>query len=222
MLNYVLTLFQNPKKGWDPIPLGYAEDYTKWSYENMDYSMIAELEAHTNGLKDKKLIDLGGGPGQYSIAFAKRGAQVTWLDVSNNYLNIVKAAAEKENVKLDYVIDYMDFAKGEFDILFNRVCWYYCLNDVSFMKKIYNLVKHNGYGYLILHDENLTERYNNYGTVKKWISKFLFLLNDKTGIKIGHPVPSFKRIKKIFSQYHYRSFSVERRGKDLVYIKFQK
>lgn len=222
MFNYLMAFFQNPKKGWDPIPAKYAEQYTQWTYDNVDLAMISELEFYVNGLENKKVLDLGGGPGLYAITFAKKGANVTWLDISRNYMNIVQQAASKENVVLNYVIDYMDFAEGNFDVLFNRVCWAYCFNDTSFMKKVYDLVKPNGYGYLILHDEGLIGKYNDYGFVKKTILTFLYHLNDKTGIKVGHPVTSLKRIRKIFSKYTYKEISIEKRGRDLVYIKFQK
>lgn len=222
MFNRVKALFQNPKTGWDPIPVQYAREYSEMSYNAIDYGIISEVEGYTNGVQNKKLIDLGAGPGQYAIEFARRGAEVTWSDISKNYMDIASEKAARESLSLNFELTYMDNAEGNFDILFNRVCWYYCKDDERFLKKVYSLVKKGGYGYLILHDEGLLARMKDAGLLRKLFVLFSFHLNDKTGIKIGHPVPSFRKIKRMFSKYTFLNIRIEKRGVDTVHILFQK
>lgn len=222
MLNQILARVQNPHKGWDPIPLQYANEYAERSYQSLDLGIVDELEHFTGGLKNKSLADLGGGPGQYAIEFAKRGAKVTWIDVSRNYMNIARLKAEMAGVTLNFELSYMENARGKYDILFNRVCWYYCQNDNQFMKIIYGLVNDGGHAYLILHDEGMLNRLKESSFARRFVARFLYYLNDITGIKIGHPVPSLRRIKKLFAKYTFKKIFIEKRTDDTVYVLFQK
>lgn len=93
-------------------------------------------------------MDLGGGPGQYSVAFARRGASVTWLDVSHNYLHIAQQKAHEADVEITFVLGYMDEAPRilgkQFDLVFNRVCFCYSWNDALFVAVIYRLMRLGG------------------------------------------------------------------------------
>lgn len=48
-----------------------------------------------------KILDIGGGPGRYSIALAKRGYEVTLLDLSSTSLLLAKEKANEEKVVLE-------------------------------------------------------------------------------------------------------------------------
>jgi S-adenosylmethionine-dependent methyltransferase len=50
------------------------------------------------------ILDIGGGPGRYSIELAARGYSVTLLDVSRESLRLAKEKAEEEGVRLKETI----------------------------------------------------------------------------------------------------------------------
>jgi ubiquinone/menaquinone biosynthesis C-methylase UbiE len=67
-----------------------------------------------------KLIDIGGGPGRYSIALAQRGYRVTLVDLSAGNLELAKQKAAEAGMELDAFIhanalDLSAFAAESFD-----------------------------------------------------------------------------------------------------------
>ena len=67
------------------------------------YEFKIQLPAILNLLGDlrgKSLIDIGCGPGTYSVEFAKRGADVLGVEISRKMLNKARNNAENANVKL--------------------------------------------------------------------------------------------------------------------------
>lgn len=66
------------------------------------------------------IIDIGGGPGRYAIALARRGDDVTLLDLSQSSLDLARVKADEAQVTLSgYVhgnaIDLAQFTTGSFD-----------------------------------------------------------------------------------------------------------
>lgn len=47
-----------------------------------------------------KILDVGGGPGRYSIALAQLGYEVTLFDLSKNCLELAKQKAQETQVAL--------------------------------------------------------------------------------------------------------------------------
>ena len=83
MINRFHAAFHRPERGWDPVPTSHAEDHARreWAPGVRD-DLLNELERWAGGLAGKRAFDLGAGPGQHSIAFAARGADLTCYDVS--------------------------------------------------------------------------------------------------------------------------------------------
>jgi S-adenosylmethionine-dependent methyltransferase len=81
---------QNPQEEWDRLDRHWAE------YEN-------SLRALTDFLPPApaKLIDIGGGPGRYAIALARRGYRLTLVDLSQGNLDLAKQKAAETGVELD-------------------------------------------------------------------------------------------------------------------------
>ena len=205
MINWIHSLFHRPEKGWDPIPPEYASVYAKAAYERWDERVLDRLEHLTGGLAGKEVLDLAAGPGQCSISFALRGARVTWYDVSAGYKRIASQAAEQRGAKLEYVMGYMDEAEAilrrTYDIVFNRVSWYYGMSDAGMAKTIYRLLKPGGVGYV--------ETGNAEGRSWSLSRRMLQALNKYCSIKIGHPYPPHGRIADLFSSLNVRKMMVD-------------
>src|SRR5690554_3848296 len=74
----------------------------EWQRLNNPYSMV-EFSS-TMYLVEKyfpksgKIIDIGSGPGRYSLELLKRGYRVSLLDLSKNELDIAKRKVEEANL----------------------------------------------------------------------------------------------------------------------------
>lgn len=191
MINSLHARLHRPEKGWDPVPATYAAEYSRAEWEKgADEALLDELDRWAGGLAGKRVLDLGGGPGHYSVAFAKRKAIVTWHDVSRNYLEIAKRKAAEEGVEVKFSIGYLEEAKGTFDVVFNRICWYYCMNDRSFARIVFQLLAPGGVGYVDTPNSSDS----------KMFSRLRTSLNDRLGLKIGHPFPRHGRIARLFME----------------------
>ena len=197
MINYIHSRLHRPENGWDPVPAQYAENYgaNEWN-QGINEALLDELDRWVGGLAGKQVLDLGGGPGQYAIAFAKRGSEVTWHDVSRAYRDMAQEKAREHGVRVHFSLGYMDEAhqllSRLFDLVFNRICWNYGLSDRSFSKVFFTLVKPGGVGYIdTAHSGYKREYLSTSARLRTW-------LNDRFAIKIGHPYPPHGRLARIF------------------------
>jgi 2-polyprenyl-3-methyl-5-hydroxy-6-metoxy-1,4-benzoquinol methylase len=194
-VNYLHSLLHRVENGWDPIPPDYAHTYSELAWSEQKPRVVEELDRLTGGLLGKRVLDLGGGPGQYSVLFAERGAQVTWHDISREYLSIARSHADSNGVEVDFSLGYLEdaerFRAEPFDLVFCRVCWYYARNDRRFAKLLYSLVKPGGIAYI---ECNTPE----FSRPRSW-RKFQYWLNNTFWWKIGHPMPPHGRIAGLFN-----------------------
>jgi len=196
-VNYLHSVLHRVGDGWDPIRSTYAEEYAALAWSESNPALVERLEQQMGGLEGKRVLDLGGGPGQYSVLFAQRGAQVTWHDVSREYERIARKRAAACGVTPQFSLGYLEHAKqiGEsyFDLVFCRVCWYYCRSDRAFAKLIYSLVKPNGIGYIECNTPAFAR--------PTGLRRTQYWLNQRLWWKIGHPYPPRGRIAGLLQQY---------------------
>ena len=121
---------------------------------------------------------------------------MTWHDVSRTYREIAQRKASEENVQITFSIGYMEDAikhhAQPFDLVFNRICWYYGFNDHSFADALFDLVKPGGVGYVDTAHSGARDPTSSWSVgVRTW-------LNDRFAIKIGHPLPPRGRVAGLF------------------------
>jgi len=196
-VNYLHSLLHRVELGWDPIQATYAKEYERHALKDVDLSLVERIGALSGGLTGKQVLDLGGGPGQYSVLFAKQGARVTWHDVSREYQKIAMGRAEAQGVPVEFSLGYLEeakkFGKESFDVVFCRVCWYYCRSDRAFGRLIYSLLKPCGVGYIECNTPAFAKL--------KGLRKLQSWLNERIWWKIGHPLPPHGRIAKLVQKY---------------------
>jgi|WetSurMetagenome_2_1015567.scaffolds.fasta_scaffold00033_4 SAM-dependent methyltransferase len=218
MINKLHSLLHRPEKGWDPVPPGHAATYAKGEWEYSTNELTTYIETLIGGFDGKRVLDLGGGPGQYSVAFAKRGAHVTWHDVSRTYMEIARLAAAKEEVNIEFSLGYLEeairFIATPFDLIFNRICWCYCMNDSKFAHLVYLLVKPGG-GCYIDSMKPIPEEING-------DRRSVFMLNKYLGLKIGHPNPPLGRIGRLLHEYPMKKMILDYTSKTNERIYFIK
>lgn len=80
-----------------------------------------------------KLIDFGCGPGMYTSRLAKKGYEVTGVDISENSIRYAKEKALETGNKIDYrVLNYLTFNETEvYDVAILIYCDYGALSDAE-------------------------------------------------------------------------------------------
>lgn len=222
MINRLHARLHRPENGWDPVPLEHAARYGAAEWQTVDDVLLEELEQWVGGFQDKRILDMGGGPGQYSVAFAKRGGQVTWHDVSRTYRDMAQEKAKQFAVtdKIQFSLGYMDEAPDllseAYDFVFNRLCWYYGLGDRSFAAVIYRMVSPGGFCYIdTTHSGYKRGQLSASALLRTW-------LNDTLAIKVGHPYPPHGRIARLIQAYPLKRLLLDYRSLTNDRIQFEK
>lgn len=95
-------------------------------------------------------LDLGCGPGRHAIALAKRGIEVTGVDITPRYLEMARAAAEVHKVQVEWVQgDMRRFVRPEaFDlaiVMFTTLGFFEDEeDDRRVLRNIHESLKHGG------------------------------------------------------------------------------
>lgn len=118
-------------------------------------------------LKGKTVLDIGGGPGRYSIYLAKLGYEVTLIDLSNGNVELAKEKAKESNVEIKaYQCDARDLSKldlGSFDNVLVMGPLYHLFKESDREKCILEAKKHlNKYGILFVSFISVTGGLNYY------------------------------------------------------------
>jgi len=205
MLNLLHATLHRPERGWDPVPGSHVTVYAAYATETFDRDVVPMLEAKLGSLAGRRVLDLGGGPGNYSIEFCRHGAKVFWHDVSRRYMDLARANAEDAGVAVEFSLGYLEQARslldGEFDLVFCRVCWYYCMDDRRFAGMLYSLIKPGGAGYI----ECNTPAFAN----AKGLRRLQYFFNDRLWLKLGHPYPPHGRVENLVRRFPISHIDVD-------------
>ena len=107
----------------------FAYFYAKGTYPQYSEKMAELLPSVLErfGAKPQMLLDLACGEGSYAVAMAKKGVQVTGVDLSPHILQFARERAKKENVSVEFLLQ--DIRSLSFEERFDLVsCWYDSLN----------------------------------------------------------------------------------------------
>ena len=96
------------KEAYTDFALIYDELMTDIPYDH--YVDLISLAA--DGVKGKKIIDVGCGTGLLSVKLAKAGALVTGIDLSKDMLTIAEKRANDLSLKIDFLEKPMQEIEG--------------------------------------------------------------------------------------------------------------
>jgi ubiquinone/menaquinone biosynthesis C-methylase UbiE len=96
------------------------------------------------GVEPQMLLDLACGEGSFAVAMAKKGVQVTGVDLSPHILRFAREHAKRENVSVEFLLqDIRSLSFVErFDLM---TCWYDSLNyllELEDLEKTFAGVSH--------------------------------------------------------------------------------
>lgn len=106
------------KQWYEALFENYAKKYDNESYVYGTLGECDSIEREINCDKSIKILDIGCGTGRHAIELAKRGYQVTGIDLSESQLKRAREKAKEQGVKIDFQrhdARNLPF-KGEFDL----------------------------------------------------------------------------------------------------------
>ena len=157
-------------------------------------------------LKGLKILDLGCGGGLLSEEFAKSGAKVIGIDISENSLKIAKTHASKNNLTITYKKGYAENIPAN-DDTFNAVICADCLEHVDDLEKVISeisrVLKNNGVFCYDTINRNFLSKLTAYWLVNKiikWQNRHLNVTEKNYAVhdwnKFIKPVELFQLMEK--------------------------
>ena len=127
--------------GWKAIILSGGENYY---YEYVD---IVDKKATYNFIqvyKGMKVLDVGCGVGRWCVEFARRGAEVTGVDISGEMIRLASDNMRKEGLDgrlMVMSVDEMDFPDNSFDLVHCAGVLMHVTDPDKFRKSCLNIIR---------------------------------------------------------------------------------
>lgn len=104
-----------------------SRDYDRFRPGPPD-SFYDRLLALGIGESRQSILDLGTGTGLLARQFARQGARVSGIDISDGQIAMARQAAAREGLQVDYAVasaELLPFSDRRFDVLTANQCWMY-------------------------------------------------------------------------------------------------
>lgn len=138
------------KKWWDETSKSYQKSsliHTNSAHYGPYAPDENELKLLGN-IKNKKILEIGCGGGQCSIAFAKQGALCTGIDISKEQLKYAEKLSKKNRVKIRFICgSFQNLSKiksNSMDIVFSAYALQYSPNLKKVFTDINRILKRKG------------------------------------------------------------------------------
>ena len=131
----------NPRKEWDRLQKNHP-------YEK--YITVKMMDRYIK--PGDTILDIGGGPGHYSIHYARMGHAVTLVDLSDENVRFAKKKARQYGVKINAMqgnaLDLSRFPDDSFDTVFLMGPLYHLMNEetrIQAVREAKRVLKPGGY-----------------------------------------------------------------------------
>ena len=130
-------------------PMNFADE--KWAYEKkrtFRYDLQDYMHASFDfeNWKGKKVLEFGCGSGIDAVEFARNGALVTAIDITDNACRLTKELAEEAKVPIVVIkVDSeLPFTEGMFDLVYSFGVLHHIPNVEKTLAEIHRVLKPNG------------------------------------------------------------------------------
>lgn len=174
--------------------LGIYGATAKWYDKNSRKSRMAELQGYANEVashvsKDAKILEIAPGPGYLSIELAKKGFEVTGVEISPDFVEIEKKNAESANVSVDFKegnASSLPCDEDSFDFIVCTAAFKNFKNPVKALCEMHRVLKPGGTSLIIdMNHEASSEDMNNEVKNMKGFDKYFVKFAFKTFLKKG-------------------------------------
>lgn len=183
------------KQWYEELFTNYAETYDKESFTQGTLQETNFIESEINHDKSRRILDIGCGTGRHAIELAKRGYEVTGIDLSESQLARAEQKANTENVNVNFLkadarkLDYND----EFDLV------------IMICEGAFSLMETDKMNYSIL--ENATKALKNGGKLIFTTLNVLFPLYHSVKDFMNKNITEGKSNKHTFDLMTFRDIS---------------
>ena len=136
-----------PRDGDNVIDWGKASgDYSEFR-PGPPPSFYARLAALGVGLPQQVILDLGTGTGVLARQFARQGATVTGIDVSEQQILAARQLAAEENLDVEFVVgpvESLPWQTAKFDVAAANQCWLY-FDKGKTVRELHRVLKRGGW-----------------------------------------------------------------------------
>ncbi len=95
-------------------------------------------------VKNKKVLDLGCGPGFYLVKLRKKDAKVKGIDLSKGLIKIARKQNPKTEIKLGDITKKLPYKNSEFDAVISPLVLGHIKNWKPVLKEVKRILKKNG------------------------------------------------------------------------------
>ncbi len=119
-------------------------------YHIRQQPLTPELEKISKKWKSGKLLDIGCGPANSTLPFAKTGFSCSAIDISSNMLKLAKQYAKKHSVKIKFIkgdLLKLPFPNQSFDYVISIASFHHLDSEskrLKALKEIKKVLKKNG------------------------------------------------------------------------------
>lgn len=172
---------------FDYIASQYDETFTNTKIGKYQRELVYQfLEAEINEFNEKSILELNGGTGEDAVWMAKKGAEVTCTDISNEMLEVAKQKGKELSIS-HKILDIKELIKAtnkeKYDVVFSNFGGLNCLNHhelKAFLNEVKHILKPNGKLIMVIMPSFCLWETNYFLTKLKFINAFRRL--SKNGV----------------------------------------
>jgi len=132
---------------WDEIYRKYPLEALPWELGRPRKVLVELVESGL--IKKGKALDLCCGAGTNTVYLAKKGFQVTAIDISSKAIEYAKKKADDAKVEINFLVrNFLDlpFKDEDFDFVFDMGCFHHVKvrDRDTFIKGVYRVLKKGG------------------------------------------------------------------------------
>ena len=150
-----MELINKVKREWEYHANGYNKIIKDELKSFRSEAWIKLIEEQIGDKKGLNILDIGCGPGFFSIILSKAGHNVVGIDCSENMLVQAKLNAKENNVSPKFIqmdSHNLDFEDNTFDLIINRNVTWTLIEPVKAYREWYRVLKPKGK--LLIFDAN--------------------------------------------------------------------
>jgi ubiquinone/menaquinone biosynthesis C-methylase UbiE len=194
----------------------------QWYDGNTRKSRLAEMRANADFVSQTapvgaKVLEVAPGPGYLSIELAKRGFDVTGMELSPDFVEIEKRNAKAEGVSIDFRqgnASAMPLRDGAFDFIICAAAFKNFSEPLKALQEMHRVLMHGGTALILDMNRNNTkedieaemQKYSNMKGFDRWFVRFSF----KTFLRNG--AYTQEELEGLISQTNFARHEIKKHG----------